>query len=105
MPQINLMQPGQPVANFSVDGAVVVVAGVSVDAAAVQEDASVLVEIRHNGESAQIGGTGAYLAHIEVPPAQYSDPVTDTETGEVVIPAARIPLDPNSIKITLWPTA
>jgi hypothetical protein len=105
MPQINLMQPGQPVANFSVDGTLVVVAGVSVDAAAVQADASVIVEIRHNGETAQIGGDGAYLAHIEVPPAEYSEALVDEESGEVIVPAERLPLDPNTIKITLWPTA
>lgn len=105
MPQINLMQPGQPVANFSVDGTLVVVAGVSVDAAAVQADASVIVDIRHNGETAQIGGDGAYLAHIEVPPAEYSEALVDEESGEVIVPAERLPLDPNTIKITLWPTA
>lgn len=105
MPQIQLIQPGQPVANFSVDGTVVVVAGVTVDAAAVQADASVIVEIRHNGEAAQIGGNGAYLAHIEVPPAEYSESLVDEETGEEVVPSERLPLDPNTIKITLWPTA
>ncbi|MCY1310308.1 hypothetical protein D9M69_671290 [compost metagenome] len=82
-----------------------VVAGVSVDAAAVQADASVIVEIRHNGAAAQIGGDGAYLAHIEVPPAEYSESLVDEETGEVVVPSERLPLDPNTIKVTLWPTA
>lgn len=105
MPQIKLIQPGQPVADFSVSGTIVAVAGVSVDAAAVQEDASVIVEIRHNGEAAQIGGDGAYLAHIEVPPAQYSEALVDEESGEVIMPAERLPLDPNTIVITLWPTA
>lgn len=105
MPQIHLMQPGQPVADFSIAGTVVAVAGVSVDAAAVQADASVIVEIHHNGESAQIGGDGAYLAHIEVPPAEYSESLIDEESGEVIVPSERLPLDPNTIKVTLWPTA
>ena len=71
----------------------------------IQADASVIVEIRHNGETAQVGGDGAYLAHIEVPPAEYSESLVDEESGEVVVPSERLPLDTNTIKVTLWPTA
>ena len=53
MPQIHLMQPGQPVADFSVAGSVVTVAGVIVDAAERQGDSSVVVEVRHSGASAR----------------------------------------------------
>lgn len=105
MPQINLIHPGQPVSDFSTVGTVVAVAGVSVDAASVQGDSTTIVEIRHNGAAAQIGGEGAYLAHIEVPPAQYSLPIFDEESGALIGAPERLPLDPNTIIITLWPTA
>ncbi|MQU22134.1 hypothetical protein GHO35_13395 [Pseudomonas helleri] len=104
MPQINLMQPGQPVADFAVSGTQVTVAGVTVDAADHQTDSGETVEIRHNGASAQVGGGGAYLAHIQVPPAQYSAAVLGDE-GALITPAQRLPLDPSTIIITLWPTA
>lgn len=104
MPQIKLLQPSQPVADFGVSGTQVTVAGVTVDVAERQTDSGEIIEIRHNGATAQVGGDGAYLAHIEVPPAQYSPAIHGNE-GEVITPAARLPLDPNTIVITLWPTA
>lgn len=105
MPQINLMQPGQPVADFAVNGNVITVAGITVDAEQHQGDASEIVEIRHNGAAAQIGGAGAYLAHIAIPPAQYSEALVDEENGEELMPAERLPLDHNTVVVTLWPTA
>ncbi|KAB0494020.1 hypothetical protein [Pseudomonas vancouverensis] len=104
MPQIILMQPGQPVADFGVIGTKITVAGAMVDAADHQSDSGQIVEIRHNGATAQVGGDGAYLAIIEIPPAQYSDAVYGGE-GEPDTPAQRLPLDPNTLVITLWPTA
>lgn len=104
MPQIKLMQPSQPVADFAVSGTQVTVAGVTVDAADHQGDSGAIIEIRHNGAAAQVGGDGAYLAHIEVPPAQYSEAIYGDE-HEQITPAQRLPLDPNTLVITLWPTA
>ena len=85
MAQIHLMQPGQPVADFSVAGSVVTVAGVIVDAAELQGDSSVVVEILHSGASAQIGGDGAYLAHIAIPPAQYGESLSDDAKAKGVV--------------------
>lgn len=104
MPQITLMQPGQPVADFAVSGTQVTVAGVTVDAADHQSDSAATIEIRHNGASAQVGGNGAYLAHIQVPPAHYSEAVLNDQ-GELIAAPQRLPLDPNTLVITLWPTA
>lgn len=104
MPQIKLMQPNQPVADFAVSGTQITVAGVTVDATEYQAESGTTVEIRHNGASAQVGGDGAYLANIEVPPMQYSAAVYGGE-GELITPAERLPLDPNTLVITLWPTA
>lgn len=104
MPQIKLMQPGQPVADFAVSGTQITVAEVTVDAVDYQGDSGATIEIRHNGASAQVGGDGAYLANIEVPPAQYSEAVYG-EDDALITPSVRLPLDPNTLVITLWPTA
>lgn len=109
MPRIVLKQPGQAVADFSVSGSTVIVAGIAVDCAARQSDVTEIVEVRQDGGQAQIGGEGAYLAHIEIPPRTYRE-VATTEQGEQpegaqnTEPAAE-PLDPNAILITLWPIA
>lgn len=104
MPQIKLMQSGQPVADFACSGTQVTVAGVTVDVAEHQSESGETIEIRKNGAVAQVGGDGAYLAHIQVPPAQFTEPV-HAEDGALIAPAQRLPLDPNTIVITLWPTA
>ncbi|MCY1416331.1 hypothetical protein D3C76_513550 [compost metagenome] len=103
MAQIKLLQPGQPVADFAVNGTKITIAGVIVDAAELQSDSRELVEIRSNGNGAQVGGTGAYLAHIEIPPAQYAEAALG-ENGEQLAAPERLPLDPNVIVVTLWPT-
>lgn len=100
MPQIILKQPGQPVADFSVNGSVVIVAGVTVDCADRQQDSAVLVEVRANQTGAGEGGDGAYLAHIEIPARRY----VEIGEGEDVTQEA-VPLDSNAVAITLWPTA
>ncbi len=105
--QINLMQPGQPVADFAVSGAVVSVAGVPVDCAASQQDVAVVIEIRSNDGIAGVGGDGAYLAQIEIPARRYETTTIPAEgegeqDTEVRSP---LPLDPDAVVVTLWPTA
>lgn len=106
MPQIVLKQPGQPVADFSFSGAIVTVAGVAVDCADRQLDSSVIVEIRIGSSGAREGGTGAYLAHIAIPPKRYAT-VTgpDDANGNPSSVQEPIALDPNVVQVTLWPTA
>lgn len=107
MPQIKLKQPQQPVAEFSVSGSNVVVAGVEIDCAARQNDSTTLIEVRSNNGVAEEGGSGAYLAHIEIPPKTYREeeddgaPSDGEEAGTVKVAE---PLDPDAIVITLWPT-
>jgi len=106
MPQIKLKQPQQPVAEFSVSGPTVTVAGVAVDCAARQADASTVIEIRRNNGVAEEGGSGAYLAHIEIPAKTYheeasEEPAMDGEEPGTVTVAD--PLDPDAVVITLWP--
>lgn len=109
MPQINLKQPGQPVADFSVSGGNVTVAGVTIDCEARQLDAAVTVEVRANpagpSEGAMEGGSGAYLAQIDIPARRYTDVEGKDKDGKPEITQAPVPLDPNAISITLWPTA
>lgn len=105
MPQINLKQPGQPVADFSVSGGNVTVAGVTIDCEARQLDTAVTVEVRANKTGPSEGGNGAYLAQIEIPARRYTDVEGKDKDGKPEITQAPVPLDPNAISITLWPTA
>lgn len=105
MPQINLKQPGQPVADFSVSGGNVTVAGVTIDCEARQLDTAVTVEVRANKTGPSEGGNGAYLAQIEIPARRYTDIEGKDKDGKPEITQAPVPLDPNAISITLWPTA
>jgi hypothetical protein len=107
MPMINLKEPSQPVAMFSVDGCVVTVAGVSVDCVKEQTDSKTIVEVKSKNGQASIGGEGAYLAVIEIPAKTYtSQPTgeTDEQTGQPVSTLVADELDPNAISITLWPS-
>ncbi len=105
MPQINLKQPGQPVADFSVSGGNVTVAGVTIDCEARQLDTAVTVEVRANKTGPSEGGNGAYLAQIEIPARRYTDVEGKDKDGKPEVTQAPVPLDPNAISITLWPTA
>ncbi len=103
MPQIVLKQPGQPVADFSVSGCIVTVAGVTIDCAARQLDTAVTVELRANETGPSEGGNGAYLAQIDIPARRYIDVDGVDPEGEPTVLREAIPLDPNAITITLWP--
>ena len=110
MPQITLKQPGQPVADFAVTGATVTVAGMSVDCAARQMDVAVAVEIRRSTTGPSEGGNGAYLAQITIPARRYipvksASAENDSVMGQASSLQEAVPLDPNAVQITLWPTA
>ena len=110
MPQITLKQPGQPVADFAVAGATVTVAGVSVDCAARQMDVAVAIEIRRNTTGPSEGGDGAYLAQITIPARRYTlVKAISAENDSVMARSSTtqepLPLDPNAVQVTLWPTA
>ena len=107
--QIILKQDGQPVADFSVSGANVTVAGVAIDCAERQQDIAVTVEVRQNIGGPSEGGNGAYLAQIEIPARCYETVIVPAEgEGEDEQPTELrepLPLDPNAVVVTLWPTA
>ena len=105
MPQINLKQPGQPVADFAFSGSLVTVAGVAVDCAARQTDTAVTVEIRANKSGPGEGGNGAYLAQIDIPARRYAEVAGADADGQPAMLQEPVALDPNAVSITLWPAA
>lgn len=107
MARIELKQPGQAVADFSVDGHRITVAGILVDCLALQQDSAQVVEVRQLGGSAHIGGDGAYLAHIAIPAKTYSEVPVEGAEGEDELRTERVALelDVNAIQVTLWPLA
>jgi len=103
MPQINLKATGQPIADFSVNGSFVKVAGVSIDCAERQQDVDTVIEIRENADGPSEGGDGAYLAQILIPARRYIEDVIDDAQDEGAVLRTPVPLDPNAVEITLWP--
>ena len=106
MPIINLVNPGQQVAAFGVDGHIVTIAGLAIDCADRQEDQLVTIEVREDSGAVQEGGPGAFLAVVEIPARTYTTQKTgetDSETGLEVSEQVADDLDPNAINITLWP--
>jgi hypothetical protein len=114
MAKITLQIPGQPVADFSISGAVVTISGAAVDCAVAQDDTQVVVNIMRDksGVTAINGKTGAYLAQIFIPAKQYHDQLSIDAEGRPVLDAngnqitnrVALPLDPNAVAVTLWPT-
>ena len=104
MAQIILKTPGQPVADFSVSGNTVVVAGIAIDCEARQRDTAVTVEIRNNGGTPGEDGDGAYVAQIAIPARRFEEHEIDDEQGNLTVLRDPLPLDPNAVEITLWPT-
>ena len=99
MPQIILMQPGLPVASFSVDENLISIAGVAIDAAERQQDVAVYIEVRGTGSEAMEGDDGPYLAQVHIPARRYDEALNEEEET-VLVPQ---PLDSNAVEITLWP--
>lgn len=105
--QINLKQPGQTVTDFAVSGTTVMVAGVEIDCADRQEDVGVVIEIRNNTGGPTEGGDGPYMAQIEIPARRYEvgTAYPDDPNEEPVEVRDPVPLDPNAVVVTLWPSA
>jgi len=110
--QINLIHPGQPVADFAISGSTVTVGGYEIDCAARQQDVAIIIEIRRLDGVVYEGDQGAYLAQIEIPARRYTEPEqeskgeSDGESGDEQSAVAPTPesLDTNAVVITLWPT-
>lgn len=110
MARIVVIDPGQSVADFSVSGSLITIAGLQVNCEALQEDVVKRVEVRRNAGRAEIGGDGAYVAQIEIPARTYTQSASNElggegEAVEAVVSSASVPLDANAILVTLWPYA
>lgn len=104
MPQIILKQSGQSVTNFSFNENTVVVHGVVINCAERQLDIPVTLEIRTSPTLGAVeGGNGAYLAHINIPPKRYETVEYVDSEGILTSMQEALSMDPNAIKITLWP--
>jgi len=108
--QVQLIHPGQPVADFGISGTSVTVAGHTIDCAARQQDVAIIIEIRNYNGAVIEGDQGAYLAQIQIPARRYAEPESesfdDDESGTMQDATAPVPepLDTNAVVITLWPT-
>ncbi|MGL5450812.1 MAG: hypothetical protein ACRDBT_00075 [Aeromonas sp.] len=106
MAQIKIKHAAQSVADFSVAGAIVTVAGIEIDCRERQRDEAVTIEIRtHKGIATEGGKSGAYLAQIHIPARAYItifDPFggMDGEGGERREPQD---LDCSALAVVLWP--
>jgi len=107
--QVTLMQPSQPIADVSISGTNITVAGISIDCAARQRDVATMIEVRNNAGTPGEGGDGAYLAQIEIPARRYEtitipdEPGENGETGQSSEVREPVPLDPDAVVVTLWP--
>jgi hypothetical protein len=104
------MSPGQPVSDFSVSGTAVTVAGVAIDCAQREQDTAVHIEIQSvAGVATESLSDGVYLAMIDIPARRYETVVTP-EGGDISgseegsISQLPVPLDPDAVTVTLWPT-
>lgn len=109
MAHITLQNPNQPVADFSVSGAVITIAGTVIDCAARQADDQVLLNVAKDKSGAvkiNPARGGTCLAIIRIPAKQYQDVpgAPDPQTGDPIMVRTEIPLDPNTISVELWPT-
>ncbi len=97
MARVRLLNQTQPVADFSVSGALITVRGLTVDCAPYYAANTRRVDVRSDDTgNAVIGGTGPFLAIIEIPGQRFSE----GENGPVLAP-----LDPAAITVVLWPSA
>ncbi|GEA17482.1 AAA family ATPase [Moorella sp. E306M] len=95
-----------PKAEYSLNGTVLTVHGVSVDLAARQRDVQTVIDISLGSDFATAAeGTGAwYVATIVIPPREYD--LVDTgqvdENGNPVMTPEPKPLDMNKVELRLW---
>lgn len=103
--QIKLMAPALPVTDFSINAATVIVGGVTIDTSARQQDTATNIEIRNNGGTIAEGGSGAYVAQIDIPARRYTSVQVPAQGSAAPTTTQQaVPLDPNAVVVTLWPT-
>lgn len=105
--QLILLGQG-PHHDFAINGTAVVLGDVHIDCAAEQRDETVAIDIYHTEQGMSRQGPGAFAATVEIPPRQYpaeesipeTQPELDAGSAQPVEP---LPLNPDTITVTLWP--
>lgn len=88
------------VADFSIAGSIVTVAGVVIDCAERQGDDEHHIEIRQRQGTVAESADGAYVAIIVIPARRYNEVAADDEAPAERLP---LPLDSNAVIVQLWP--
>jgi hypothetical protein len=109
MAMIKTMGPG-PHSDFSVDGTVISVGELIIDATDYQDDSERIVDVYRNTDgSLSLDGPGAFVLNIRIPARAYRTETVDelgtNEQGEPNSTQTLVPLDldPDTVEITVWP--
>ena len=108
MARIELQEPGGANSvDYSVNGLVVTVGGITVNCAEMQQDHQVLIDICDNGRGGfTLGATddSPYVMNIVIPPRQYQDvPDGEDEDGSPKTRREPVPLKNSEVTLRLWP--
>ena len=106
MAMMTLMGPG-PHHDIATLGTSVQIGDITLDCVALQQNSDVVIDVFSAGGQLSLQGPGAFAANVRIPARRWEDAVTepDTEEGTDGIVSSPLPLDPNTIEITLWPKA
>lgn len=102
---IQILGRGETV-DFSVNGTVVSVGDVTVDASEYQADMEVCVDICRDADGFCVGTRegACYVMSIVIPPSSYYEvPNGEDSDGNPVTQLVAAPLDPACIQLNLWP--
>lgn len=108
MPMIRLIEPTQPVAPFAIDEDRLTIGDITITFAEHQRDEAVTIEIRKTTDGFSVGGDGAYVATVRIPPRRtHEEPGEDVDpmTGQPSVRTITEPLDTGAVEIILWPYA
>lgn len=102
-----------PHPDFSINGPLISVAGIEIDAEARQDEGQTVIDVRQSGGNVSEGGDGYQLATIVIPPRAYelietegtATEGTATEGGLEGDNTERraLPLDTRRVTVTVWP--
>lgn len=104
--QIILLGQG-PHHDFAISGPVVTLGDVRIDCAAEQLAETATLSVFSTEQGMSLQGPGAFAATVAIPPRKYPQPEPTAEqlpeSGEQHTAPEPLPLDPDTITLTLWP--
>lgn len=108
MAMMTIMGPG-PHHDIATSGTTVKIGDILLDCVALQQNSDVVIDVFSTGGQLDLQGPGAFAANVRIPARRWEDVAvesdTDTEEGVDSVASNPLPLDPNTIEITLWPKA